>query len=292
MIRRKFIHSSLIFTGGVISAKIMGQNIFNSLTEKTNKMPVLFMGHGSPMNGIEDNKYTRSWAEITKDIPTPKAILIISAHWETKGTKVFAGEKPEMIYDMYGFPKALYEVKYPAPGSPEIAREIADKVGAAKIETTHEWGLDHGAWSVLTKMFPDASIPCFQMSLNKTRDLQSHYDLAKELAFLRERGVLIMGSGNIVHNLRYMTSFNQSATDWALTFDDHVEKMINDRNHQALVNYEKFGQAGLISVNSAEHYIPLLYILALQEKNETAIYFNHDKGNSLMDIMMRCVKIA
>lgn len=270
----------------------MEQKIFDSLTEKTNKMPVLFMGHGSPMNGIEDNKYTRAWVEITKDIPTPKAILIISAHWETRGTKIFAGEKPKMIYDMYGFPQALYEVQYPAPGSPEIAHEIADSVTYSSIEPTHEWGLDHGAWSVLTKMFPDASIPCFQMSLNKTRDLQSHYDLAKELAFLRERGVLIMGSGNIVHNLRYMTSINQPAADWALTFDDYVVKMINNHNHKALINYEKFGQAGLISVNSAEHYIPLLYTLALQEKNEPVVYFNHDKGNGLMDVMMRCVKIG
>lgn len=255
-------------------------------------MPVLFMGHGSPMNGVEDNKYTRGWAEITHDLPTPKAILIISAHWETKGTQVFAGEKPKMIYDMYGFPQPLYEVKYPAPGSPDLAQEISETIQYASVETTHEWGLDHGAWSVLTKMFPDATIPCFQMSLNKTRNLRWHYELGKELAFLRERGVLILGSGNIVHNLRYMRQMNQPAADWALEFDAYVEKMINEGNHKALIDYQDFGQAGLISVNSAEHYIPLLYTLAVQDKNEPVSYFNEDLGGNLMDVFMRCVRIG
>ena len=283
----------MLTSGGVLTNKVLGQSIINSLTEKTAKMPVLFMGHGNPMNGVEDNKYTRGWAEITKDIPTPKAILIISAHWETTGnTQIFVGEKPKMIYDIYGFPKSLYEVKYPVQGSPKIAQEIAKKVKPDHIIPTHEWGLDHGAWSVLTKMFPDASIPCFQLSLNRTRDLQWHYDLAKELAFLRDRGVLIMGSGNIVHNLRYSSQFNQPATDWALSFNEFVEKMIDEQNHKALIEYDKFGKAASISVNSAEHYIPLLYTLALQEKNEAAAYFNHDKGSSLMDVSMRCVIIG
>ncbi len=266
--------------------------MLNSLIDKTEKMPVLFIGHGSPMNGIEDNKYTKGWAEITKDIPRPKAILVISAHWETNGTRIFAGEKAPMIYDMYGFPEKLYKVQYPAPGSPEMATEISDTVRSGPVTPTLEWGLDHGAWSVLTRMFPEAIIPCFQMSLNRTRDLQWHYELAKELAFLRERGLLIMGSGNIVHNLRYMSQMNQPAADWALAFDQHVEKKIIDQDHKALINYEKFGQAGLISVNSAEHYIPLLYTLAVQEKNESISFFNHDIGETNMDMMMRCVKIG
>jgi len=256
-------------------------------------MPVLFMGHGNPMNAVEDNAYTRGWAAITKDIPTPKAILIVSAHWETQGiTKVFAGQKPKMIYDMYGFPRNLYEVDYPAAGSPELAQSIADSISNARIAPTHDWGLDHGAWSVLVKMYPNATIPCFQMSLNKTRDMQAHYDLAKELSFLRDRGVLIVGSGNIVHNLRYMRQFNQVAPDWAKDFDHHVQTMIDDRNHQPLIQYEKFGQSALISVNSAEHYIPMLYALALQEQNEEITYFNHDLGNSLIDVSMRCLRVG
>lgn len=244
------------------------------------------------MNGIEDNKYTRGWAEITSDIPVPKAILIISAHWETTGTKIFAGEKVPMIYDMYGFPEPLYDFQYPAPGSPVLAREIADTVQVAQVTPTHEWGLDHGAWSVLTRIYPEAIIPCFQMSLDRTRDLQIHYDLAAELAFLRDRGVLILASGNIVHNLRYMSQMHLPASDWALAFDAHVEEKILNQDRKALIAYEKFGEPGLISVNSAEHYIPLLYTLALQGKNEAISFFNHDIGVTNMELMMRCVKIG
>lgn len=271
----------------------MGNNPFQTFTEKTPKMPVLFMGHGNPMNAVEDNDYTRGWAAMAKGIPTPKAILILSAHWETSGsTKIYAGEKPKMIYDMYGFPKNLYEVDYPAKGNPELAQQIASSVQHTTIAPTHDWGLDHGAWSVLVKMFPDATIPCFQMSLNTTRDLQWHYDLAKELAYLRERGVLILSSGNIVHNLRYMNQFYAPAPDWALTFDEKVKESINNQDHAPLINYDKLGKSALISVNSAEHYIPLLYTLALQDKNDAVSYSNHDIGNTLLDVSMRCVRIG
>lgn len=267
-------------------------NPFSQLTEKTEKMPVLFMGHGSPMNAIEDNPFTQGWAQITRGIPKPKAILVISAHWETNGTQVFAGEKPKMIYDMYGFPRELYKADYPAPGAPELAKEIVKEVKHTEIVPTHEWGLDHGAWSVLVKMFPEADIPCFQLSINRTRNMEWHYNLAKQLAFLRERGVLVVGSGNIVHNLRYLSSMNAPAADWALEFDRFAGKMIDEQNHSALIEYQKFGEAAMISVNSAEHYIPLLYALALQEKNEPVYQFNHGIGSSLLDVFMRCVKIG
>ena len=292
MTKRNFMQNTTLLAGGLLSSSVFTQSMRRLATRNTERMPVLFMGHGSPMNGIEDNKYTRVWSELTNDIPSPTAILIISAHWETHGTQIFAGEKTKMIYDMYGFPKPLYQVKYSAPGHPELAKEIVEYVSNAKVSPTHEWGLDHGAWSVLTKMYPEANIPCFQMSLNKTRDIKSHYELGKELAFLRDRGVLILSSGNIVHNLRYMRQMNEPAPDWALDFDHHVEHMINSGDHQPLIEYQKMGQAGLISVNSAEHYIPLLYTLALQQKKDIITYFNHDTGNTLMDVMMRCVKIG
>lgn len=269
----------------------MANNMLSSSMETTEKMPALFLGHGSPMNAVDNNIYTEGWKQIAKDIPTPKAILIVSAHWETAGgTKVFSGTKPKMIYDMYGFPQNLYEVDYNCKGNPDLAIEIGATV--KDIAPTHEWGLDHGAWSVLVKMFPDASIPCFQLSLNKTRDLQWHYDLAKQLKFLRSKGVLILGSGNIVHNLRYMRWFNQKAPDWALEFDSKVVDFIKDGNHQELINYQKHGQAATISVNSAEHYIPMLYALALQEKDEKITYTNHHVDETLLGISMRCFRVG
>jgi len=270
----------------------MNSTFLNSLSEQEQLMPVLFMGHGSPMNAIEDNSFTRGWKNMVKDIPTPKAILVISAHWETQGSKVVAVDKPKMIYDMYGFPKKLYEVTYPCDGSPDFANEIQKSISYTNVELDHEWGLDHGAWSILVHMYPDASIPCFQFSLNKTRDLQWHYDLAKELLFLRKKGVLIVGSGNIVHNLRYAQYMYNKPFDWALEFDAKVEELIADRNHTALINYKTLGEAAQISVNSAEHYIPLLYCLALQQKNEKVIYTNHADKETLIGSFMRCLKIG
>lgn len=270
----------------------MGSNFLNSLTEDGNRMPVLFMGHGSPMNAIENNAYTEGWKSLMKDIPTPKAILVISAHWESKGTKVVAVDKPKLIYDMYGFPKELYDVKYPVDGAPELAKEISENVKFTEIGLDHEWGLDHGAWSILVHMYPDASIPCFQLSLNYTRDMQWHYDLAKELSYLRKKGVLIVGSGNIVHNLRYMAYMNSKPFDWALEFDAKTEELMNSGDHASLINYKTLGSAAEISVNSAEHYIPLLYTLALQQKDEKIIYANHDSKDTLIGSFMRSLRIG
>lgn len=294
MNRRKFIALSSLTSAGIILNKstTMGSTFLSSLPNQDYLMPVLFMGHGSPMNAIENNSYTQGWKSMVKGIPTPTAILVISAHWETSGSKVLAVDKPKLIYDMYGFPKALYEVTYPCSGSPDIAEEIQKSITHTQIELDHEWGLDHGAWSVLVHMYPDASIPCFQFSLNKTRDLQWHYDLAKELAFLRKKGVLIVGSGNIVHNLRFMRDMFNKPFDWALEFDAKVEALIADGNHQSLINYKTLGSAAEISVNSAEHYIPLLYVLALQQKNETITYTNHTDKETLIGSFMRSLKIG
>lgn len=293
MKRRTFLAlGSLAGAGIIVNQSTMGSTFLNSLTEQDYKMPVLFMGHGSPMNAIENNHFTEGWKKLVEGIPTPKAILVISAHWETKGTKVLAVDKPKLIYDMYGFPKELYEVKYPSPGSPELAQEIKDTIKFTEVGLDHEWGLDHGAWSILVHMYPDATIPSFQLSLNTTRDMQWHYDLAKELSFLRRKGVLIVSSGNIVHNLRYGAYMNEKPFDWALEFDAKSEELINKGDHASLINYKSLGSAAEISVNSAEHYIPLLYSLALQEKDEAITYANHDDKNTLIGSFMRCLKIG
>jgi len=261
------------------------------LAEEDSLMPVLFMGHGNPMNAIQDNVYTESWAELTKTLPVPKAILCISAHWETKGTKVTAMESPKTIHDFGGFPQELFDVQYNCPGSPEYAAEVVAAVQKTKVELDHAWGIDHGTWSVLAKMFPKADIPCFQMSMDRTRDLQYHYDLAKELAFLRKKGVLIIGSGNIVHNLQLaFVDPEKPPYDWAIEFDELSKKAMDDRDHAALIKYKGFGKSAELSVNSAEHYIPLLYTLALQGDNEELSYTNADfqfRAGS-----MRCVKVG
>lgn len=293
MNRRTFITlSSLGGAGIILSNSSMGSNFLNNLMEQDQSMPVLFMGHGSPMNAIEDNTFTRGWKSLMAGVPTPKAILVISAHWETSGTKVLAVDKPKMIYDMYGFPEPLYQVKYPAAGAPELAQDIKERVKYTEVLLDHEWGLDHGAWSVLVHMYPNADIPCFQLSLNYTRDLQWHYDLAKELAYLRKKGVLIVSSGNIVHNLRYMRNMFDKPFDWALEFDAKVEELINKGDHQSLINYKALGSSAEIAVNSAEHYIPLLYSLALQQGDEKITYINHDQKETLIDSFMRSMKIG
>ncbi len=263
-----------------------------NLPELPYKMPVLFMGHGSPMNAIEENEYTIGWAQITKDIPEPKAILVISAHWETKGTRIFTGEHNHLLFDMYGFPKPLYNVQYTPPGAPQLALEVTNQLRQWQVHSSETRGLDHGAWSVLIKMYPDASIPCFQMSLNRSFGPPSHYELGRELLQWRKRGVLVLASGNIVHNLSFMAQMNLPAPDWALDFDHFVEEKIIESDHQALVEYHKFGAAARTSVNSAEHYLPLLYCLAMREREDSVVFFNQSKGGSLMDLLMRCVKIG
>ena len=244
----------------------------------TVKMPVLFLGHGSPMNAIEENEFVQGFREIGNQIPRPLAILCISAHWETAGTYVTAMEKPATIHDFGGFPRALFEVQYPAPGSPPLAAETKALVKSTEVHLDDKWGLDHGAWSVIKHLYPNADIPVIQLSLDYRMAPRYHYELAKELAKLRQKGILIIGSGNIVHNLRMVAwdklNVSDYAFDWAAEARQKINKSILEGNHQALVHYGQQGRAFELAVPTPEHFLPLLYTLALQEKNEPVHLFN------------------
>lgn len=252
-------------------------------------LPVLFVGHGNPMNAVEDNEFSRAWQAAAGEIPRPKAILCISAHWETPGTRVTAMDRPRTIHDFYGFPKQLSDLQYPAPGSPELARRVVGLVQAGTVAEDQAWGLDHGTWSVLCRMYPQADIPVVQLSLNRSQEASYHYQVGKELRALRDEGVLIVGSGNIVHNLRLMV-WQDTAFDWAREFDAQVRQWILDGEHEAIIHYEQYGRSALLSVNSAEHYLPLLYVLGLQDQGEPVGFFAEKLwGGSLS---MRCVRIG
>ncbi len=244
----------------------------------TSRMPVLFLGHGSPMNAIEENEFVAGFRAISKTIPTPNAILCISAHWETKGSFVTAMKMPPTIHDFGGFPKALYEVQYPAPGSTELALATQQLVKKTTIELDNKWGLDHGAWSVIKHLYPAADVPVIQMSLDYTKDAAYHYELAKEIAALRDKGILIIGSGNMVHNLGILAwdKLNTAGFgyDWAIEANDTMKKLIISGNHQPLIDYREQGKSFQLAIPTPEHYLPLLYILALQAKDEKVSLFN------------------
>jgi len=257
------------------------------------RMPVLFIGHGSPMNAIEENEFSLGWKEMGKRLPRPAAILCISAHWETGGTMVTAMEHPQTIHDFGGFPRELYEVQYPAPGDPGLARKTKETVRSKIIELDEKWGLDHGSWSVIRRLYPEADVPVVQLSLDHYMKPQGHYDLAKELAALRRRGVLIIGSGNMVHNLGLVSWDNLNTPgfgfDWALEASDRMKRMIIDNDHQSLINYSSQGKAFSLAIPTAEHFLPLLYVLALRESDDEIELFNdRHVGGSLT---MTSVKI-
>jgi 4,5-DOPA dioxygenase extradiol len=253
-------------------------------------MPVLFLGHGSPMNAIEDNEFSRSWKDAAELIPRPQAILCISAHWETIGSsQVTAMHQPRTIHDFYGFPRELTEKIYPAPGSPELARRVIDLVGGDRVIADQTWGLDHGTWSVLCQMYPQADIPVVQLSLDRSIEPQDHYRLGAKLSQLRQEGVLVVGSGNLVHNLRMMV-WEDTAFDWAIDYDSRVKQWILEGDHHSIIHYEKYGKPALLSVNSAEHYLPLLYVLGLKEKDEPVSFFAEKLWGG--SISMRCVRIG
>ncbi|MBK6346764.1 MAG: 4,5-DOPA dioxygenase extradiol [Bacteroidales bacterium] len=259
--------------------------------DNTGRMPVLFLGHGSPMNAIELNEFSKGWRNIGETLPVPKAVLCISAHWETRGTYVTAMERPRTIHDFGGFPQALYDVQYPAPGSPDLAESVRDQITDVQIGLDESWGLDHGAWSVIKHLFPEAEIPVIQLSLDYSQSPQYHYQLAGELASLRDKGVLIVGSGNIVHNLRTIDWNNpEGGYDWATETDVKVRKLIVDRDHQSLIDYKKGGRAFEQSIPTPEHFLPLLYTLGLQGKNEEAMLFN--TKTIMGSISMTSVKIG
>ncbi len=262
------------------SLSMQGKEIIDGLKAGaiTPKMPILFIGHGSPMNAIEENEFVQGFKKVAAKLPKPEAILCISAHWETRGTYVTAMEQPRTIHDFGGFPQELFEVQYPAPVSKTLARSIQEEVKVTTVQTDKNWGLDHGTWSVLRHFYPKADIPVVQLSLDYTKPATWHYQLARELKQLRERGVLIVGSGNMVHNLRRVAwnKLNEVgfAFDWAAEAREIFLKSINTQNHSALVNYQNLGKAVEMAIPTPEHYLPLLYILALQEKNEQPVFFN------------------
>jgi 4,5-DOPA dioxygenase extradiol len=241
-------------------------------------MPVLFLGHGNPMNGIEENEFVAGFREIGRKIPKPKAVLCISAHWETKGTYVTAMDKPKTIHDFFGFPDELYDIQYPAPGKPDLAKEIAGFTTKTIIGLDYEWGFDHGCWVVLKRIFPNADVPIVQMSLDYSKPAQFHYDLAKELSILRQKGVLIVGSGNMVHNLGMLAWDNPNPIgfgyDWALEASERMKKFIINNEHKQLINYRSQGRAFDLAIPTSEHYLPLLYALAIKREKEEITFFN------------------
>lgn len=247
-------------------------------------MPVLFIGHGSPMNGIEDNEFSAQWAAVAKDIPVPTAVIVVSAHWFTRGTHITAMDFPKTIHDFGGFPKALFDVEYPAPGNVELALETKRLIHSADVGLDHDWGLDHGAWTVVRHMYPEANIPVLQLSIDYTKDARYHYDLAKELYDLRRKGVLILGSGNMVHNLRMMSweMINGGGYDWALEINDKFKSLILNNLHQPLMAYQTLGKEAMLAIPTPEHYLPLMYTLGLKNDREAVSLFN-DKavGGSL-----------
>lgn len=261
-----------------------------NLNKNGGMMPILFVGHGNPMNAVEENDFTRGWKRAVENMPTPKAIVVVSAHWETRGTFVTAMEKPRTIHDFYGFPQTLFDVEYPAPGSFETANLIAENSVENPIGLNETWGLDHGAWSVLVHMFPEADIPVLQLSLNANLSPREHFELAKDLAFLRECGVLIIGSGNIVHNLRLIKFQQKNGDDWAIEANDIFKNLIVSEKFDRLTKYESLGRAAAIAIPTAEHFLPLLYALALRKQDEQIEFFND--AIELGSISMTSLKIG
>ena len=268
--------------GGLSSAL----SLRNLLSEEDYTYPVLFVGHGSPMNGIEDNDFSRQWKKQVEHLPTPKAVLVVSAHWLTKGTFITAMEKPQTIHDFGGFPQALFDVQYPAPGSPAIATTTQHLIHSTQVGLDHEWGLDHGTWTVVRHMYPNADVPVLQLSIDYYKDPQYHYNLAKELKALRKQGVLIIGSGNMVHNLGKIAwdKLNEPnyGYDWAIEAHEKFKSLINNCDHQALIDYKKLGSAVNLAIPTPDHYYPLLYSLGLSDENDPIGIFNDELvGGSL-----------
>jgi len=258
--------------------------------KSTPRMPALFVGHGSPMNAIEDNEFSRGWGEMGKSLPVPSAILCVSAHWMTRGTTlVNVKDKPQTIHDFGGFPRALYQQQYPAPGAPDIASATIDLLRNHHAEADEEWGLDHGAWSVLIKMFPNADIPVYQLSLDLTMSLEKHLELARELSALRERGVMIIGSGNIVHNLMAMQP-GGAPYDWAQAFDHHITSRLDARDFKALAGVSALGQITRMAHPTIEHYLPILYVAGVAKDQEAIQFFNN--SFDLASISMRSFVFA
>ena len=241
-------------------------------------MPALFIGHGSPMNGIEDNLFSNRWKQLSKELPAPKAVLVVSAHWLTKGTFITAVDKPKTIHDFGGFPQALFDAQYPAPGDGALAKSISELITEPAIGLDQEWGLDHGSWTILKHIYPNADIPVLQLSIDYNQPPAYHYEFAKLLAGLRKRGILIIGSGNMVHNLRLVdfARLNEDnfGFDWALELNELFKAKILAGDHQALINYSSVHSAAKLAIPTPDHYYPLLYTLGLQQNSDNVSFFN------------------
>ena len=237
-------------------------------------MPAIFFGHGNPMNAISDNVYSRGWAAVGAAVPRPEAVLCISAHWYLPATLVTAMPAPQTIHDFGGFPRQLFEVEYPAPGSPDLARRVQALLSPTQVGLDDRWGLDHGTWSVLYHVFPKADVPVVQLSIDETQPAAFHYDLARRLGPLRDEGVLIVGSGNLVHNLHAYAWGQQRVEpyDWAARFDQQARALLGAGDHAPLIAYETLGRDALLSIPTPDHYVPLLYIIALQGNDDAVSY--------------------
>ncbi|MFW9916105.1 MAG: 4,5-DOPA dioxygenase extradiol [Candidatus Thorarchaeota archaeon] len=253
-------------------------------------MPVIFVGHGSPMNALLDNDFTHALAAFGRVLPKPTAILVISAHWFVKETSVTCSDRPETIYDFWGFPEELYEISYSCPGAPELGARVSDLIMAADVRCDYQWGLDHGAWTILKHLFPEADIPTLQLSIDYSKDPRFHYNLAKQLAPLRKEGVLILGSGNLVHNLRIIDyDVYAPPRDWAQEIDTQIKEALLAGDHETLINYSSLGRYANLAIPTEDHYLPMLYTIALQgaEDQLTFIYEGIQHGT----VSMRCFKI-
>lgn len=235
--------------------------------ENKMRMPAMFIGHGNPMNAITENPYREAWLQLGQTLPKPRAILCISAHWQTRGTQVCATDKPRTIHDFGGFPAALFAQQYPAPGAPEYAKMLCDLFAAGTVTSTQDWGLDHGAWTILQSLFPKADVPVFQLSLDVNLNFAEHFALASQLASLREQGVMIIASGNIVHNLAKLNPHGKPA-DWAVNFDAYIKKALETGNDTALIDISSAGESAKLAVPTDEHYLPLLYIVAMRHADD------------------------
>ncbi len=273
MKRKDFLKSTGLTA---LSLPLMKLNAFSTLSsnlKSSQKMPLMFVGHGSPMNAIVQNDFHKKWQSLGLSLPEPQAILVISAHWLTnKSTKVTAMSTPETIHDFGGFPNELFQQQYPAPGSPEMAKLTINQIHSTIVHQDMEWGLDHGTWSVLKPMFPQAKTPVYQLSIDMSKPIQFHFDLGKELKALRSKGVLIIGSGNIVHNLMQLR--RHVTYDWAESFDHSIKTFIDKRDFKSVIGFQKLGKVAELAHPSYDHLLPLMYTLGAMDKNESIEYFN------------------
>ncbi|MBJ6749235.1 4,5-DOPA-extradiol-dioxygenase [Geomonas anaerohicana] len=238
------------------------------------RMPALFLGHGNPMNALASNDYTQGWRSLGRNIPRPEAIVCVSAHWYRPGTAVTVNESPRTIHDFGGFPPELYQMQYPAPGAPELARQLQRMLAPMAVQGDDSWGLDHGTWAVLCHLFPDADIPVLQLSIDETQPAQFHYDLGEKLTPLREEGILIVGSGNLVHNLHTYAWGRHLAEpyDWAVRFEARARELMLAGDHAPLVAYDTLGEDARLSIPTPDHYLPLLYVLATRQVGEQVTF--------------------